>query len=41
MVSKDAPQEIVCTTNGSPLLIGLDDDGKRKFVASEHTAFSR
>merc|ERR1719173_67950 len=41
IIAKDSPDEIIVTCNGSPLIIGVDEDMKRTFVASEHTAFSR
>merc|ERR1719461_876430 len=41
IISVDKPDEIIVTCNGSPLIIGVDEDMKRTFVASEHTAFSR
>ena len=41
MISKDRPGEIFAARNGSPLMIGLDREQERNFIASEHTAFAR
>lgn len=41
MVAHSSPDRIYAARNGSPLMIGLDSDNKRNFIASEHTAFAK
>ncbi|MES1912006.1 MAG: hypothetical protein MHM6MM_004354 [Cercozoa sp. M6MM] len=40
MLDKQQPDQLIVARNGSPLMVGLGQNG-RMFVASEHTAFSR
>lgn len=39
VIHKDAPQQLIAARNGSPLVVGISDQGM--FVASEVTAFMR
>mmetsp|Transcript_3391 Transcript_3391/g.4177 ORF Transcript_3391/g.4177 Transcript_3391/m.4177 type:complete len:719 (+) Transcript_3391:1294-3450(+) len=41
MLYKERPNEIFAARRGSPMMIGIDSENRRNFVASEHTAFSR
>ena len=41
MLYKNRPNEIFAARRGSPMMIGIDSENRRNFVASEHTAFSR
>eukprot|EP00485_Elphidium_margaritaceum_P008201 CAMPEP_0202686498 /NCGR_PEP_ID=MMETSP1385-20130828/2258_1 /ASSEMBLY_ACC=CAM_ASM_000861 /TAXON_ID=933848 /ORGANISM="Elphidium margaritaceum" /LENGTH=707 /DNA_ID=CAMNT_0049341083 /DNA_START=152 /DNA_END=2275 /DNA_ORIENTATION=- len=41
MIANDTPSKIYAARNGSPLMIGLDLQNKRNFIASEHTAFAK
>jgi len=41
MISKHDSSKIYAARNGSPLMIGLDFDNNRNFIASEHTAFAK
>jgi glucosamine--fructose-6-phosphate aminotransferase (isomerizing) len=41
MVHHNAPNKIYVARHGSPLMIGLDSDNNRNFIASEHTAFAK
>ncbi len=41
MISNNNPNKIYTARNGSPLMIGLDSDNGRNFIASEHTSFAK
>ena len=40
MLYKNRPKEIFAATHGSPLVIGIDEENNRNFIASECTAFT-
>ena len=41
LVANECPEKIYAARNGSPLMIGLDSENHRNFIASEHTAFAK
>jgi len=41
LVANKNPNKIYAARNGSPLMIGLDSENHRNFIASEHTAFAK
>lgn len=41
LVANECPEKIYAARNGSPLMIGIDSENNRNFIASEHTAFAK